>query len=187
MKDSSLTKITDIAWQLVNMALKKGDCAVDATMGNGNDTLFLRKIVGDEGKVYAFDIQEMAIDNTKEKLGHLCENVELIKDSHINIKKYVKEEINAAVYNLGFLPKGDKSIITQGNTTIMALKETLELLKKKGIIIISIYYGHEGGSMEKEMVLDFVKNLDRKSFHVVKMDFFNQINNPPILIGIEKK
>ena len=82
--------------------LKEGDTAVDFTMGNGNDTAFLSMTVGESGRVYAFDIQQQALDNTAARLAeHERTNVALIKDSHSNVKEYVKEPICAGLFNLG--------------------------------------------------------------------------------------
>ncbi|MCT4594699.1 MAG: class I SAM-dependent methyltransferase [Anaeromicrobium sp.] len=189
MENRSLTKITNIAWSMVENCLYEGCVTLDGTMGNGNDTVFLREKIGNTGKVYSFDIQDLAIENTRKKLEekNFISNVELIKDGHENLDKYIKEEIDGAIYNLGFLPKGDKSITTLGENTVIALQKTLNILKRSGIMVISIYYGHEKGLEEKDMVLDYVHNLDSKKYHVIKMEFFNQKNNPPILVAIERK
>ncbi|PAB61178.1 tRNA (mnm(5)s(2)U34)-methyltransferase [Anaeromicrobium sediminis] len=189
MENRSLTKITNIAWSMIENCLHQGSVALDGTMGNGNDTVFLREKIGNAGKIYSFDIQDLAVENTRKKLDerNMLSNVELIKDGHENLDKYIKEEIDGAMYNLGFLPKGDKSITTLGKNTVIAFEKTLNLLKKGGLMVISIYYGHEKGLEEKNMVLDYVQNLDSKKYHVIKMEFFNQKNNPPILVAIEKK
>jgi methylase of polypeptide subunit release factors len=161
--------------------LSEDAVAIDATVGNGNDTLYL----SDRCKfVYGFDVQETAINNTKEKLTK--DNVKLILDGHEKIMDYVKEDIDIAVFNLGYLPKGDKSLITKKDTTITAIESSMELLKKGGIILIAAYYGHDGGLEEKNAVEEYITDINEKEFAVSKYNLLNRSNNPPILYLIEK-
>ena len=167
--------------------IAEGDTVVDATMGNGNDTDFLAQQVGPTGKVYAFDIQQEALDLTKERLGERMHQTELILDSHANVANYVPRHIAAAVFNLGFLPNQKKSpVITQADSTITALAATLQLLKPGGMITIAVYDGHPGGPEEREAVLTFVTTLDPKQFQVVRYEIANNQNHPPFLLIIEK-
>ncbi len=187
---NSLTKITELAKLIMKEILKPGDLAVDATMGNGKDTLFLAKLVGKQGKVIAFDIQPMALAHTEKLLKQNSINnssVFLILDSHENIDFYINEKISGAMFNLGYLPGGDHNIITKPNTTIRALKKCLNLLKKNGVITVSVYYGHNGGQEEKDRVFCFAKQLESEQYHVLKMDFINQRNDSPFLLVIIKK
>lgn len=178
------------AHQVLKESVVKGDTVVDATVGNGNDTVLLASLVGHTGKVYGFDIQKQALQTTKEKLllTGLLPQTELIQDGHENMNQHISDDtrISAAVFNLGCLPKGDKDIITQANTTIPALQQTLKLLRKGGLITIMVYYGHEGGKEEKDEVEKFVHTLPQDDFHVLEYKFVNQINNPPYLYIIEK-
>ena len=183
-----LTKVTDINKLYLEKIINKGDIVVDATMGNGYDKVFLSKLVGESGKVYSFDIQELALKSTSEKLEkESIKNVELILDGHENILNYIKEKISCVIFNLGYLPKGNHSIITKPNTTIKAINNSLNILKENGIVSICIYSGHVGGNEEKEEVYNFVRNLNQNDFNVLHTKFINQINNPPELILIEKK
>lgn len=153
-------------------------------MGNGNDTVFLSHLAK---KVYAFDVQEQALIKTREKLEQLnIKNVQLILDGHQTINKYVTEPIRAAIFNLGYLPSADKSVITQPATTLTAIKKILERLEIGGRLAIMVYYGHEGGDKEKDAVLNFVKELDQQHFTVMLYQPLNQINTPPFLVMIEK-
>lgn len=190
MNDYMLQGIIPFAHELLKKAVKKGDLVVDATCGNGNDTLLLSEFVESHGRVYAFDIQQQAIETTKQLLAeHERKNVILIQDSHANIDQYIKEdeEISAAVFNLGYLPRSDKKIITKPDSTLQALEKLLQRLKKNGLIVLVVYAGHPGGLEEKNAVLNFVTTLDQKQYSAVKYQFINLVNNPPFVIAIEKK
>lgn len=164
--------------------LDKESIALDATMGNGNDTLFLAKHAK---RVHAFDIQEQALIKTQECLTEAgLTTVDLHLTSHAELDKYVFEPIRAAIFNLGYLPSADKRIITQAHSTLTALDKVLTLLEVGGRVSVMIYYGHEGGSEEKDAVLDFVSQLPQTKFTVMQYKPLNQVNNPPFLIMIEK-
>ncbi|MUK90767.1 methyltransferase domain-containing protein [Ornithinibacillus sp. L9] len=181
--------ILGYAHYLLKETIQPGETVVDATCGNGNDTLYLSKLVGDEGSVFGFDIQKQAIENTKQRLlQHNRTNVTLIHDSHANISNHIQPTtiIGGAIFNLGYLPKSDKSIITKGESTTLAIHNILKQLKEGGLIIIVVYHGHPGGQEEKESVLHKAKSLDQKLFSVLRYDFINQKNNPPFLLAIQK-
>ena len=159
------------------------DIVVDATMGNGHDTLFLARLAK---KVYAFDIQEQAVEQTTKRLADAkLDNVELLLTGHENVDQYV-ESIKAAIFNLGYLPSADKTVITQPHTTIQALEKLCQRLVAGGRIAIMIYYGHAGGDVERDAVLDFVSQLPQQEFTVALYKTINQINQPPFLVMIEK-
>lgn len=175
--------------QLLKDVVSKGDHVIDATMGNGNDTLFLAELVGSTGQVYAFDIQEQALQNTREKLAAYTERSTLFLAGHETIEEKiaVDQPIKAAIFNLGYLPKSDKQIITLPETTKKAMSAILKRLTVGGRMIVVIYYGHEGGEAEKNEVLQFCQNLPQEKFSVLNYQFINQKNNPPILLCVEKK
>ena len=183
-----LSNSLSISHQLIRKVVRQGDTVVDATMGNGNDTLFLAGLVGDKGKVYSFDIQDCALDNTRNKLREagVSDFVELILDGHQNIDLYVPRNVRAVMFNLGYLPKGDHNIGTKADTTIEALKKSMGLLTDGGIIMLVIYYGGDSGFDEKEAVLEYVRTIDYRKYIVLVSDFVNQINCPPIAVCIEK-
>ncbi len=174
--------------EYVKAVVKTGDTVIDATAGNGNDTVFLSELVGSSGKVYSFDIQKQAIDNTREKLikKGLLDNVVLINDGHQNMDKYIRGPVSTVMFNLGYLPGGDHSIGTRGETTREALEKAMQLLKVNGLISLIIYYGGDSGFEEKEYIVDYIKTIDYKRYSVMVTDFVNQINCPPILVCIEK-
>ncbi len=184
-----INKITEVNKIFLDKIVQKGDIVIDATMGNGYDTIYLGNLVGENGKVYAFDVQEEAIKSTKKKVerDNMTERVELILDGHQNLDKYVKEEVSCVVFNLGYLPRAKHVVITKPDTTLEAIKKSLKLLKPNGIISIAAYIGHEGGLEEKNYICEYLDNLNQNEFNVLHMQFTNQINNPPQLILIEKK
>ena len=187
-----LTGIIKYSHHLLEKSISIGDKVIDATCGNGNDTLLLSNLVGNSGHVYAFDIQKQAIQNTKLLLQeHQRDNVSLIQDSHEKINQYIKltedEKIGGAVFNLGYLPRSDKKIITTGNSSIAAINAILPLLKKDGLIVLVVYHGHDGGKEEKEMILKSVIQLDQKKYSVLQYGFINQKNNPPFILAIQKR
>jgi SAM-dependent methyltransferase len=184
--------ILNYSHHLLEEIIEPGETVIDATCGNGNDTLFLSKLVGEFGEVIAFDIQEQAIDNTDQLLvDNNCTNVSLVLDSHANIENYLIKElegnIGGAIFNLGYLPKSDKTIVTEGSSTVKAIDIILRYLKKNGRIILVVYYGHEGGEEEKNTILKHVISLDQKKYNVLQYGFINQKNNPPFIIAIQKK
>lgn len=171
--------------------IKSNETVVDATMGNGNDTLLLAQLVGEDGVVHAFDIQKAAIDNTAK----LLENANCLKQchlhhighEHLNDKLDNNVRLSAATFNLGYLPNGDKSITTNPNNTIEAIKNILPKLASNGIITIVAYHGHDMGKIEKNNIEVFLKSLLQTEFTVAKYEFLNQVNTPPVLFVIEKR
>lgn len=161
-----------------------GKIAVDATVGKGNDTLKLLEAVGRDGFVYGFDVQEEAINKTKDLLKDF-DNFKLFLDSHANIDRL--KSFDLVIYNLGFLPGSDKKITTLRDSTIESLKKATDRINEAGIIIVVSYLGHENSFEEREGVDEFLKSLDQKIFKVEKREFYNQKHNPPIVYLIEKK
>ncbi|MBO0460940.1 MULTISPECIES: class I SAM-dependent methyltransferase [unclassified Enterococcus] len=176
---------------LLEEIIQPGDHVIDATMGNGHDTVFLAEKVGRTGQVYSFDIQKQALEATQQKLieNDLTERATLFLQGHETIAEVIPEQqlIKAGIFNLGYLPKSDKSIITLPDTTKTAMNEILKRLVPQGRMIIVVYYGHEGGEAELDMVQSFCQALPQEQFNVLNYQFINQKNNPPILYCIEKK
>ncbi|MBN2547116.1 MAG: class I SAM-dependent methyltransferase [Spirochaetes bacterium] len=169
--------------------VKKKDIIIDATLGNGNDALFLAQLTGANGLVYGFDIQKNAIDSTEKKLieKKLEDRVKLILDSHENIDKYVKQKISTAVFNLGYLPDADRSIITTPQSTIIALRKVMKLLKNEGLITIVSYIEHQGGYEESIELENFLKIIDEKKYKILKINYLNDKKKAPVLFLITKK
>ncbi len=179
--------VLEYAHQLVRKVVDKDDIVIDATLGNGYDTVFLADLMGDEGHVYGFDIQEQAIKNTKNRLieYHLLHRVTLINDGHENIQQYIPASINGIMFNLGYLPGSSKRITTVPKKTIKALQSVMSLLQTGGIITIIVYIKHDEG-IEAKKLEEYIRTIDQKKFSVVKYQFLNQQGDPPYLIGIEK-
>ncbi len=189
MRGKTLENVVSLSKLFIDKVVKTGFVCVDATTGNGNDTLFLSELVGENGFVYGFDVQEVAVLNTIEKLeseGNY-NNFKIITDGHENIKKYVKDNVDFIVFNLGYLPRADKNIKTNIKTTLPAIKEAMDVLKQFGILWIVLYPGHEDGMHESNALEEFFEGINQKEFSVMKMQFINQVNNPPYVLALEKK
>ena len=162
---------------------------IDATAGNGHDTVFLAELVGDGGFVWAFDIQKEAIEHTADKIEQhsLTGRVELIHDGHEKMADYISEPVTAIVFNLGYLPGSDKKIITTPSRTLAALKAALNLLVPGGLIVMVIYTGHTGGQKEKEVLLEYCCELDEKQYNVLNYNFINQPRAPARVLAVESR
>ncbi len=180
MKIDSLHKFTR---STISRFVSSKSQVIDATCGNGNDTLFLAEIAK-RGHVYAFDIQNEAINSTKLRCQNY-QNITYICDSHANIDKYNLHNINLVIFNLGFLPNSTSTITTNSISTISAIKKSLDILKNGGALLLTIYTGHDHHQEENE-ILPFIKSLDKYKYNVLKYEFIN-LTNPPYLIVIEKK
>ncbi|MEG0259084.1 MAG: class I SAM-dependent methyltransferase [Lysinibacillus sp.] len=183
-----LQRVLQYAQKLLTETVTEGDTAVDATAGNGHDTLFLAQLVGDDGQVFAFDVQKSAVDATLNRLldNALEHRALVLHAGHEQVAKYVQKPVAAAIFNLGYLPGSDHDIITRPNTTIQAIQALLDLLKVGGVIVLVIYHGHEGGKEERDAVIDYVSALPQKYVHVLRYEFLNQQNDPPFIIALEK-
>ncbi|MEH7181332.1 tRNA (mnm(5)s(2)U34)-methyltransferase [Neobacillus vireti] len=188
-----LDRILPFAKKLLENAVTSGDVAVDATVGNGHDTLFIANLVGPSGKVYGFDVQEDAIRTSTERLQQhgIKERVTIFHAGHEVLSELIPVEhhgkITAAIFNLGYLPGSDKSIVTKPETTISSIEQLLTIMAPEGIIILVIYHGHEEGAIEREALLRYCKEIDQKRAHVLQYRFMNQQNNPPFIVAIEKR
>lgn len=180
-----INNVLEIVASLMEKYIKKNNIVVDCTLGNGNDSLKLLELLDNTGFLYGFDIQKKAIENTNDLLKDY-NNFKLINDSHEYIDKYINEKVDFIVYNLGYLPGGDKNITTVSDSTLVSIKKSMELLKENGTILIVTYPGHNAGKEENDKIYDMLINIDQRQFNVLKHEFINQKNNPPILYELEK-
>lgn len=182
--------VVDLTHEWLKKIIKPGSFCIDATAGRGKDTAFLCRLAGEEGKVFAFDIQKTAVDTTKQLLIEqgLMQRAEVLLENHINMDKYVREDsVDAIVFNLGYLPGGDHHIATMPSTSIKAIRKGLLLLKKGGVMSICIYSGGDSGFKEKEAVLSLLKELDVYQYTVIVSEFYNRPNHPPVPAIILKR
>ena len=184
-----MVNLTELHKHFILEHLGEGEAAADFTMGNGNDTLFLSKTVGESGRVYAFDIQEEALVSTDKFLkdNNAPQNYTLICASHHLAKEYIKEPIKAGMFNLGYLPRsGRKQVTTLRETTMPAVEAAIDLLADDGVLIVAIYPGHEEGALEGDMLKEYFGTLSR--FKICASEF-RILNSPtsPYFFLIEKK
>ena len=177
------------ARQLIEGRLKNGGRALDGTAGNGRDTLFLAQLAGGSGKVWAFDIQAQALSNTA---GLLRENgvegqVELIAASHADLADYVREPLDAAMFNFGYLPGGDKTVTTTADSSVRAMQVAAALLAEGGLLTAVVYSGHPAGLAEAAAIEQWAAALPQEQYQVLHYRFTNQRNYPPQLLAIEKR
>lgn len=181
-----LKRILPFSKELLQAVIKPGDSVIDATVGNGHDTLFLAECVGSAGHVYGFDIQEIALQETQAKLEAAnVQQVSLILDGHQNVLTHVQTKVKAAVFNLGYLPGSDGQITTRGETTWKAIGDILSILESNGLIILIIYHGHEEGKVERDYLLSHIKTLDSYQTQVLQYQFVNR-KDAPFILAIEK-
>ena len=184
-----LPGILAFAHSLLQSALRPGDRALDATAGNGHDTLLLAQCVGESGSVYAFDVQESALAATRSRLQQagLLPRVTLIADSHVNMQHHIAPGLQAAVFNLGYLPGNNKTVTTHASSTLAALEQMLDLLRPGGIVVLVVYYAHPGGNEESNAVLNWVQALDARQAVAVRYNLVNQDGSPPYVLALEKR
>jgi len=185
----AVTKITELAHHMASLVVDEGAMAVDATAGNGYDTVFLAEKVGPEGHVYSFDVQQEALENTLARLKqrNLEKRVTLLRESHENLKLHISHRVAVVMYNLGYLPGGKRSLTTKYDTTIKSIEQALDLLLPGGIITIVLYPGHREGAKEKERIIPFCRDLDPARFVVLTSKLLNREHVPPELAVVQKK
>ncbi|MEM7012036.1 MAG: class I SAM-dependent methyltransferase [Verrucomicrobiota bacterium] len=183
----SFPRATEMAQTWIRERVQPGAFVVDATTGNGHDTVFLAELVGRDGKVIAFDIQAEALRSARARLDEvgLIQQVSLIHAGHERMAEFI-HQADAVMFNLGYLPGSDKSVITQAKTTIAALKSALQLLNPGGIVTVVAYPGHEGGSNEAEAVVEWSRGLDPEKLRVARFETLNPTRAAPFAIGIER-
>lgn len=230
--ENILTKPTAMAMHLLSRYIYPGEGVVDATAGNGCDTLALARAQsqGNVGNIYSFDVQDQAIENThklllengfsvicdracgnasdctcEEASNHASDNaydgvidsaagdeapqIHLIKSCHSLLNEYIPEEemISAVLFNLGYLPGGDKHVTTGGETTCLAVLAALKRIKPQGAVVIVTYGGHEAGAEEKSKLVEMLTALPRREYHVSYIKMINQPAGAPEVLAVTKK
>ncbi|TDU73391.1 hypothetical protein EI77_01861 [Prosthecobacter fusiformis] len=171
---------------LLTDRLQPGDIVLDATAGNGHDTLFLAHCIGPEGHVYAMDVQAAAVAETRRRLteaGVTESQSTVVHAGHETMLQAVQPDhhgrLAGIMFNLGYLPGSDKTIITRTETTLAAVNAALELLKPGGLLTIAVYPGHEGGAQELVALTEWAASLPPRAFEVQNLRPVNRSANPP--------
>lgn len=178
-----MRKITEIAQEMLVPCLHEHSIVADFTLGNGYDCEFL--IAHEHKRIYAFEIQKKVMESTKKRLASKSESVSFICDGHENCLYYIKEGIDAAIFNFGYCPKADKQITTMLSTSKQAVENALRLLKVQGRIVLVIYPGHEQGKKEANHFLSWIKTLDSRVYECIKFSMENR-KDCPFILCIEK-
>ncbi|MDD2899574.1 MAG: class I SAM-dependent methyltransferase [Desulfuromonadaceae bacterium] len=168
--------------------VRDGHCVVDATCGNGHDTLLLAELVGDRGHVWGFDIQHQAIAETRRRLDEvgLSNRATLLHRGHEELAHHVAVPLQVVLFNLGYCPGGDRTIITLPGTTGSALEQSLRLLAAGGVVMVTVYPGHDGGSEEQATVEAWVAGLNQRYFHSWRMGQTNVAPGAPYLLLVQR-
>lgn len=178
----------DVVHDFLRRQVKPGAFCIDATAGKGRDTALLCRLVGPEGRVLAFDVQQDAVDQTRALLDAEGLTAEVVLDSHANMARYAApESVDCIVFNFGRLPGGDPKIFTTASSSIPAIDAGLTLLRPGGVMALALYYGKENGYDEKNAVLQHLKWLNDRSFTVLACDWLNRKHDPPLPIFLWKE
>lgn len=195
---SHLANIVSQSQAYLAAVLHPGDLTVDLTAGNGADTLFLAEAVGPNGRVIAFDIQESALVAAAEKIakaGIPCRRsgspgtpfaesgVTLVAAGHEALADYIAAPVNGVIANLGYLPGGDRSIVTRPESTVAALTHATVLLATGGRLAVVVYPGHPGGEEEGAAVDTFFASLPLKKWNVLRVTVPNSSAAPYLLVA----
>lgn len=169
-------------------AIRPGDTVVDATMGNGKDTLFLCERVGEGGHVYAFDVQAEAVARTRERIAEagFAPRATLLLAGHETMAEHIAGPVQAVMFNLGWLPGAEHAVTTKTQTTLKAVRTATELIAPGGIVTVCVYPGHEEGARELEALLELAAGLDVRRFNVLHHRFANASSQTPQLMLIQK-
>jgi methylase of polypeptide subunit release factors len=180
---------TSFVHTLLRAHLQHGNTAIDATIGNGWDTVVLAELVGNSGTVYGFDIQQVALDVTNSRLRTANYTAKLFIENHANMANVLPQEckgnVHAITFNLGYLPGGDKCLTTTTETTIEALVCGLEMLAHRGIITV-VCYQHPEGIDELQAIRRWLQQQPQDIVVCTETHFLNQRGTPPIVVTISK-
>lgn len=189
------SNVLRLAHQRLSSVVRPGSLAVDGTAGNGYDTVHLARCAGAEGHVVAFDVQEEALRKTRRRLADagFDDRVTLVHADHETMGDAVPAALTASgfgadalvsgvCFNLGYLPGGDKTLITRPETTLTALRAALDLLARGGLMTVVLYSGHAGGPEERRAVLSWAELLPDDAYIVVHYRFLNRPRSAELLV-----
>lgn len=177
-----------LAADYMRRTVRPGDSVVDATMGNGKDTLFLAELVGSEGHVYAFDVQKEAVERTRERVEEAgyAQRTTLLLSGHETMTEHVPAGVRAVMFNLGWLPGAQHAVTTLTHTTLKAVGAALDLICPGGIVTVCIYPGHEEGTRELHALLEYASSLSVRTYNVLHHHFISAAEGTPQLVLIQK-
>lgn len=184
-----LATVLEFAHQQIRQVLQAGDTVLDATCGNGHDTLFLAQTVGKTGTVFAFDSQQAALAASRSLLAQhqQLSQVRLIHACHSTLNAYIHTPLNAAMFNFGYLPGGDKSITTTATTSLIAIQKTIAQLQQGAVMSLVLYAGHPQGKTEAAAILDFLRTYPQTQLAVVNYQFLNRPSHAAHTLVCQKK
>ena len=168
--------------------VREGDTVVDATMGNGKDTLFLAELVGESGRVHAFDVQAEAVERTRQRVEEAgyAPRVSLHLAGHETMKQHVPSGVQAIMFNLGWLPGAGHAVTTLTDTTLAAAQAACDLIAPGGIVTICVYPGHDEGKRELAVLDQWAASLSVRKYNVLRHHFVNAALYTPQLFLIQK-
>ena len=177
-----------LAADALERAIRPGDRVIDATLGNGHDTCMLAALVGEQGRVYGFDIQPNAVARTRAALLEkgLLDICELHAVGHEHVAEYVTEPVRAVVFNLGWLPGAAHVVTTKTESTLCAVQAAVGLIAPGGIVTVCVYPGHEEGERELQALLDYASGLNVRAYSVLHHRFLNAPAHTPQLILVQR-
>lgn len=185
--------LRDLSRAFVGQAVKPGDWALDGTAGNGHDTLFLAGLVGDAGKVFAFDVQKSSLEKTLARLeatgvAHRCQ---FCLDGHEQMAENLPAEclgrLKAGMFNFGYLPGSDRKITTKVKTSVEAVSRLLDYICPGGVISLHLYAGHSGGANEVKAITALCEELPESEWRIAQYAIINKQRNREVLILGEKR
>jgi hypothetical protein len=187
---------TAVRWSHALLAprLRPGDVAVDATMGNGYDTVFLARHVMPGGHVFSFDVQAEALEMTRRRISDLTlhDGVTLIHAGHETMERHLPADlqgkVRAFMFNFGWLPGAqNKGKTTLTETSLQALGIARAWIAEGGMITAVCYPGHAGGDTEAEAVEAWAAELPADQFEAQKLAFVNLEGAPPRCFVVRKR
>lgn len=184
----TLCNARHLAADYMRRTICPGDTVVDATMGNGKDTLFLAELAGETGHVYAFDVQQEAVERTRARMEEagFAARATLLLAGHETMAQHVKGPVQAVMFNLGWLPGAQHAVTTKTETTLAAVDAAAHLLAPGGIATVCVYPGHEEGTRELSALLEYASGLSVRQYNVLHHSFINASLQTPQLILIQR-
>ena len=178
-----------LAAELHARVLRPGDTAVDCTLGNGHDACALAALVGEKGRLIGFDIQPEAVERSRQRLAEagLIGRCELHAVGHEHLAELVREPVRCVVFNLGWLPGGDKACTTRWETTRIAVEAALSLLQPLGLLTVCVYPGHAEGDRERAALAEYLSGLRPQVYNVLHQRFLNAGPGAPECFAVQRQ